>query len=108
MPPPHMKSTPASTARWPLAPLVCVLAFIMTGPVAAQNAGENTKSSTGTPVWSRDAEGRVIVRATRILERIAIDGRLDEAAYRDVPAITEFIQQAPEEGAPMTERTEAW
>ena len=37
-----------------------------------------------------------------------IDGRLDDAVYAEVPPITDFIQQEPDEGAPATERTEAW
>ena len=37
-----------------------------------------------------------------------IDGRLDEEVYRQVPAITEFIQQEPQEGAPVSESTSAW
>ena len=48
------------------------------------------------------------MRATRITQPIKIDGRLDDAAYREVAPITEFIQQEPNEGAPVTEKTEAW
>jgi hypothetical protein len=35
-----------------------------------------------------------------------IDGRLNDAAWRDVPPITRFIQRELHEGAPVTERTE--
>jgi len=61
-----------------------------------------------TPVVSHDADGRVVVRATRIKQPLKVDGRLDEAAYAGVASITEFIQQEPQTGAPATERTEAW
>ena len=37
-----------------------------------------------------------------------IDGRLDEEMCRTVSPITEFIQQVPRSGVPITERTEAW
>ncbi len=37
-----------------------------------------------------------------------VDGRLDEDVYSRTPAITAFIQQQPRQGAPTTERTEAW
>ncbi|HUE89167.1 MAG TPA: DUF5916 domain-containing protein, partial [Vicinamibacterales bacterium] len=37
-----------------------------------------------------------------------IDGQLDEAVYREIPPITDFIQQEPDEGEPVTEKTEAW
>jgi hypothetical protein len=33
---------------------------------------------------------------------------LDEAFYRDVPSMSEFIQVEPQSGAVATERTEAW
>ena len=38
--------------------------------------------------------------------RIRVDGRLDEAIWRDVPAITDFVQREPGEGAPPTDRME--
>ena len=60
------------------------------------------------PLLTRSGDGEVTVRATRIAGEIAIDGRLDEDAYRQVPSITDFIQQEPVEGAPVTEKTEAW
>ena len=59
-------------------------------------------------VMNRDEQGRTTVRAIRLAEGIEVDGELDEAVYTTVPAITDFIQQVPEEGAPATERTEAW
>ena len=57
---------------------------------------------------SRTPEGAVTVRAVRLPEPLRLDGRLDERVYREVPAISVFIQQLPTEGAPATERTEAW
>jgi TolB-like protein len=59
-------------------------------------------------VISRDAQRRATVRATRVTEEIQMDGQLDEQVYQTVQAITEFIQQMPNPGAPSTERTEAW
>ncbi len=57
---------------------------------------------------SRTPEGAVTVRAVRIPEPLKLDGRLDEPYYRDIPAFGDFIQQDPVEGAPATEKTEAW
>ncbi len=57
---------------------------------------------------ARDAMGRTSVRATRIDEALSIDGRLDESVYSSILPIGDFIQQEPAEGAPATERTEAW
>ncbi|MXY23256.1 MAG: carbohydrate binding family 9 domain-containing protein [Acidobacteria bacterium] len=55
----------------------------------------------------RDASG-VTLRATRIGQRIDIDGDLDEEIYEQVQSMSDFIQNDPVEGAPATERTEVW
>ncbi len=57
---------------------------------------------------SRNASGDATVRAVRIMEPLTLDGALDESAYSTVTPIDGFIQQLPVEGAPTTERTEAW
>ena len=59
-------------------------------------------------VLSRDTEGRLTLRATRLAEPIVVDGRLAELIYRQVPSMTEFIQQEPIEGELATEQTEVW
>ena len=52
--------------------------------------------------------GRRSVQARRTPEPPTIDGRLDDAVWRDAVLITDFTQTNPVEGAPPTERTEAW
>ena len=59
-------------------------------------------------VIRRDAQRNATIRAVELAEGIRLDGRLDERVYSTVPALTGFIQQAPDEGAPATEKTEAW
>jgi hypothetical protein len=59
-------------------------------------------------IVSRDENGRVTLRATRIPEPLVLDGKLDEEVYSRVPAVADFIQQEPNEGEPATEKTEAW
>ncbi len=59
-------------------------------------------------VMTRDEQGRATIRAIKLTEGIRLDGQLDEQVYHTVPAITGFIQQVPDEGAPATEKTEAW
>ena len=59
-------------------------------------------------VIRRDEARRATIRAVEQTEGIRLDGQLDERVYFTVPAITGFIQQAPDEGAPATEKTEAW
>lgn len=58
-------------------------------------------------VMARNQAG-VTVRATRISTAMVIDGQLDESVYSLVKPMTEFVQQDPHEGAPVSERTEAW
>ena len=59
-------------------------------------------------VVRRDDQGNATIRAVALPEGIRLDGQLDENVYFTVPAITGFIQQSPDEGAPATEETEAW
>ena len=71
-----------------LATLSCALT-LLAAPSASAQSGE---------VVTRDATGRVVVHATRIAQPIDIYGRLDDAVYGEVPAMTDFIQQEPKEG----------
>ena len=59
-------------------------------------------------VIARDESGRVTIRAVRVSTPLQIDGRLDEAVYAAVPAMSDFVQQEPREGTPATEKTEIW
>src|SRR5688572_6268015 len=59
-------------------------------------------------VVTRDSAGRAAVRAVRVTEPVRLDGRLDEALYRDVPPISGFLQMEPQAGLPATERTDLW
>ena len=59
-------------------------------------------------VIARDASGGVTVRAVRIDTPLRIDGRLDEAVYDRIEAMSDFIQNDPAEGAPASEKTEIW
>jgi hypothetical protein len=84
-------------------------------PLAAQPSTAAARQPGGDPpppvppaTVSRDAAGHATVRALRLDEPLRLDGALDEAVYRDVPSVSDFIQQVPREGAAATERTEAW
>lgn len=96
---------------WRFTPVACGLALLAATPVAAQLSRTTTDipaPAPTAPVLTHDTEGHVVIHATRITHPIKIDGQLDETAYHDVSPITEFIQTEPNEGAPSTERTEAW
>ena len=57
---------------------------------------------------ARDDTGRVSLWATRLVTPLALDGQLDEVAYRETPSMSGFVQNEPVFGAPATERTEVW
>jgi hypothetical protein len=59
-------------------------------------------------VMTRDADGRVTVRATRVATPPRIDGILDDEIYRTLAPVTNFVQQDPDEGQLATEPTFAW
>jgi hypothetical protein len=58
--------------------------------------------------YGKDAEGRITIRAIRLREPLKLDGILEEPVYREHEPASHFIQQEPNEGAPASERTEAW
>ena len=85
------------------------------GSTVAGAAGDGEGQQTGGPAWPhppevvvREEPGGVTVRAIRLTEGLRLDGLLDEPLYDCVRAISDFIQLMPDEGAPATERTEAW
>ncbi len=75
---------------------------------AGQTPLDGPSAPVAPEVISRDDEGRATIRAVRLAEALRLDGRLDEAIYSRTPAISDFHQQEPVEGAPATEKTEAW
>ena len=103
---------------WPVVfALVGVWALLLSEPLLGQRAGlaiDLTATLDGPPppmapeVLSRDAAGRVTGRAVRLTEPLRIDGQLDESVYSTVPAMSDFVQTEPVEGALATEKTEVW
>ena len=73
-----------------------------------QEAAASGPVATPVAIVTREADGRISVRAVRTSTPIRIDGRLDEAIYAATEAIEGFVQQEPDDGKPATERTEAW
>ena len=74
---------------------VCVVLLVLlpSGAFARQDGGS--------------VEGRKEAHAVRVAGgAISVDGRLDEAAWRGIPAMTDFVQAEPVEGARPTDRME--
>lgn len=80
----------------------CLMALAPGATVRAQSRPVTTE------VVTRDAVGHAVLRTTRVSAPLLIDGRLDEAIYKDVKAAGGFIQQEPHEGDPATDQTEVW
>ena len=101
---------PAPAVEAPLAEAGAVAAggFLAGGVAVPASLIDGPPAPVAPAVMSRDEAGRTTVRAIRLAEGIRLDGQLDEAVYHTVPAITDFIQQVPDIGAPATEKTEAW
>ena len=110
----------------PAAPAATVLALLfltLSAPGAsAQSVGQleppasvgpnrplvdTTEPPSGDPADGALA-GRPRVRARRVDTPPVIDGRLDDAAWLEAALLTDFVQQAPLDGAPATERTEIY
>lgn len=66
----------------------------------AQGIGSNGSSSARRVVSARRADS--LVRSS-----IIVDGRLDDAVWRNVEPSVDFVQQRPTPGAPGAQRTEA-
>jgi hypothetical protein len=76
-------------------------------PVSAQTP--DLGSPPALPdMMTRDADGRAVVRATRLTEPLRVDGRLDDRVYAEVKPFDDMIQVAPDYGMPATERSEIW
>ncbi|MBR9990472.1 MAG: carbohydrate binding family 9 domain-containing protein [Gemmatimonadetes bacterium] len=76
--------------------LLLLLFLILPGAVHAQ-AGDPADAGHPAPP---------VVAAVPATSVIRIDGVLDEGVWQTAPAVTEFTQIVPEEGAAATERTE--
>src|SRR5256885_10827074 len=90
-------------------PLILWLAIVAgASPALAQDEPpvDGPPAPVSPEVVSRDTQGRVTVRAVRLTEPLVVDGLLKDPIYSQVPAIGDFVQQEPHEGAPATDPTE--
>ena len=114
----------SSLAVRPSVAVLCIVALLAPFTASAQQAnpanaaaplqGSDAVVIDGPPapeppaVINRDERGNATVRAMRLPSPLVIDGALDEAPYRDVPGMSDFIQQEPAEGRPASDKTEIW
>ena len=67
-----------------------------------------TQAPTGTAVDAGVLTGRPVVRPPRLAEPPVIDGRLDDAVWRDAALITELVQRRPFDGIPASEASDVY
>ncbi|MBC7895373.1 MAG: carbohydrate binding family 9 domain-containing protein [Cytophagaceae bacterium] len=75
--------------------VACTALFAATAPLSAQAPTSLVPTGSGR-------SGKVAVTTTPPV----IDGRLDDAVWRDAQLFTDFVQREPVEGNPVSERTE--
>ena len=97
-----MTLTPLS--RRPAA--IAAFALILMAPGLAVRASAQTAPAAGPP--ARKTQSDIVVTARRITTPLTVDGRIDEAVYTQFAPLANLIQQEPEEGAPVSEKTETW
>ena len=89
---------------------VLFLSLALTAPAWAQQTPTATAATeTGvarTPIDYGTVRLERRLQAVRATSAIELDGAIDEAAWRDAPIASHFIQNDPREGEPATEDTE--
>ena len=76
-------------------------------PDAAEESLESKTGQSKTATsQSQPENGAYRIRILRISDPIKIDGHLDEPAWSQAEAATDFRQESPTEGAPASEKTE--
>jgi hypothetical protein len=90
--------------------LLSILTLALLSPLPPASAqGVTGPAPPAAPAsMARDDAGRATLRAHRLAEPLTLDGEIDEAIYNQLEPITDFVQFAPDNGAPATEQTEVW
>jgi Domain of unknown function (DUF5916)/Carbohydrate family 9 binding domain-like len=81
--------------------LTVFVSSIGQAPAVAQQAG-----AARPPINYETARLERRLQAVRATGEIALDGAMDEPAWRDAPIVSDFIQSDPREGEPATHDTE--
>ena len=95
--------------------VIASVAFVVTLTAALGAVSPTARQTSPFPSGSavaqastRDARGRLSIRATRPGSPLHLDGDLNEAAYVSAQPVADFIQMEPAGGQPASERTEVW
>jgi len=103
---------PATSGLVPPSDPRAVTGGIIVGEPAREASGRDDARRGSDPAGVASGAGiltgRLSVQATRTSTPPRIDGRLDDAVWRDATRIDEFVQRQPLDGAPATEVTEVY
>jgi hypothetical protein len=103
------RSGPYGAARpRPCSPAVGALALALSTAAVATLVGASPTEAQEGHHGAIAASSRQIYRveAVRVEQGPTIDGRLDEPVWQQAQVVSGFLQQEPNEGEPVTERTE--
>ena len=75
-------------------------------PRSEASASPDTAAPRQARAVSVPHEGAPTAQAVRTTQPVTVDGRLDESVWMSAPAVTEYWQMAPDEGAPVSRPTE--
>ena len=84
------------------------VANVVTGGLTIDAGGEATSSAPPMAGYAGALAGRATVRPVRTQTPPDVDGRLDDAVWRDAARVTDFVQRQPTDGAPATEATDVY
>ena len=82
------------------------IVLVIAGPAAGVAAADDGREERNGR-RERTLAATLDAVAVPLTSPVVVDGNFDEAVWHDAPAIGDFIQREPTEGAPPTERTEA-
>ena len=103
---------PAVLCRLPLAGLCVALCLAVSAEAQTaappQSARFSAAAGHAVEMASRDTDGRLVIRAQPLTERLILDGRLDDPVYARHQPAGGFLQAEPHYGEPATEATQIW
>ncbi|MEO6444353.1 MAG: carbohydrate binding family 9 domain-containing protein, partial [Gemmatimonadaceae bacterium] len=91
--------------RFIAAALAAFFVFAPRASFAQDSSSALAAQSADSTRGAASVASRPSVAAGRLVGEIALDGRLDEAAWQQAPVASNFVQRRPVEGAPAKERT---
>ena len=90
------------------APAAATLALSLLLPRGVFGQAAPSAGPAAAPAITRDAQSHPTVRAFRVGEGIAVDGRLNERFYEAATPFDDLIQAVPVSRGAPSERTEVW